>query len=268
MVGRELSDFYSGAGSKPGEMIFEVRNLNAPHPEMPNRKLLDGISFSVRKGEILGIAGLMGAGRSELLMAIFGALPTTASGDIFIEGKQHRFASPNAAIKAGLALLTEDRKRFGLMPDESVLKNMTLSYLSQLSKFGVIESARERATAHKYEKLLRVKTQSIETPIKNLSGGNQQKVILAKCLMTKPKVLFLDEPTRGIDVGAKTEIYHLIRSLAAEGIAIVIVSSELPEILGLSDRVLVMCQGRITEITGKATQETIMTAALAQTGAT
>ena len=263
MVGRELKDLYPRVNKELGDTVLEVRNLTAHDPAVPGRLLLNQIGFTVRKGEVLGIAGLMGAGRSELLMALFGAFPGKFSGEVILEGKRLKIKSPHEAIFAGMSLVSEDRKRFGLVLEQTVMKNMTLAGLSRIFRFGVLDSSKEVSVSQGYVKSLRVKTPSLDALVKNLSGGNQQKVVLAKCLMTEPKVLFLDEPTRGIDVGARAEIYHLINDLAAQGMAIVMVSSELPEVLGMSDRVLVMSAGRVTAefATADATQESIMAAA-------
>jgi ABC-type sugar transport system ATPase subunit len=214
------------------------------------------VSFTVRRGEILGIAGLLGAGRSELLMAIFGAEPS--GGRFFVNGNEVTIRQPSDAIQAGIAFVTEDRKRFGLFLDHSVMVNLTLAAIRDLDD--------ETAAAQTAVDELRIKTASLESEVATLSGGNQQKVVLAKWLLTKPAVLLLDEPTRGIDVGAKQEIYTEITRLAAEGMAIVLVSSELPEVLGLSDRVLVLHKGRVTGTfeRGEATAETVMACATGQ----
>ena len=263
MVGRELKELFPRVPRNAGKVVFEVKNLSVGDPLVPGRLRVKNFSFEVRESEILGISGLMGAGRTELLMSLFGAFPGTRTGQILVEGRELNIDTPRDAISAGLALVTEDRKEFGLLLEESVLKNMTLSSLSKIASAGIVSRTREAALGIQYKKNLRVKTPSLETIVKNLSGGNQQKVVLAKCLMTQPKVLFLDEPTRGIDVGAKAEIYKLMNELASQGMAIVMVSSELPEILGMSDRVLVMSEGKLTaELKAEeASQERIMAAA-------
>jgi D-xylose transport system ATP-binding protein len=265
MVGRELSDFFPKSPRKIGETIFELKNLSVHHPDRPGKFILNDISFFIKKGEVLGIAGLMGAGRSELLLSIFGIFPgkLAAPFSILINGKKVSINSPHHAIANGLALLPEDRKTLGLLLNETVVRNMTLSALSRFSRIGIVNSSEEqRATQDKITSL-RVKTPSLTVAVRNLSGGNQQKVVLGKCLMTSPQVLFLDEPTRGIDVGAKAEIYKLINELASQGLAVVMASSELPEILGMSDRIMVMSDGRVSgEFTSQeATQEKLMTAA-------
>ncbi len=200
----------------------------------------------MRGGEVLGIAGLMGAGRSELLMGIFGAWPGRVSGEVYVAGKRIKVSRPSDAIGHGVGFVTEDRKRFGLVLDQTILNNMTLAGLRKLSGRFVTDVDAEAAAGERARKELRVKANSVFNVVGTLSGGNQQKVVLAKWLLTNPRVLFLDEPTRGIDVGAKQEIYAQINRLAEAGLAIVLVSSELPEVLGLSDRVLVLHEGRVT----------------------
>ncbi len=225
--------------------------------------LVRDVSFDVRRGEVLGIAGLMGAGRSELLMAVFGAHAGRASGEVLVEGRRVSIKNPADAIRHGIGFVTEDRKRFGLVLDQTILNNMTLAGLARISGRFVTNVDAEAAAGNRAAKELRVKANSVFTVAGTLSGGNQQKVVLAKWLLTNPKVLFLDEPTRGIDVGAKQEIYAQINLLASRGLAIVLVSSELPEVLGLSDRVLVLHEGRVTgEFTrADATPESVMACA-------
>jgi D-xylose transport system ATP-binding protein len=263
MVGRELTDLYPRIEKEIAGPVLEVQHLTVPHPTIPGRDLLHDVSFTVRKGEILGIAGLMGSGRTEILMAIFGALHGKRKGSIKLEGVDLSFTTPQDAIGRGLALVSEDRKRLGLVLEDSVSRNISLASLKKLTKFGVVDDDGEMKIARDYVRDLRIKTPGIESQVKNLSGGNQQKVVLAKWMLTKPKVLFLDEPTRGIDVGARAEIYKIVGEMAREGVAVVMVSSELPEVLGLSDRVLVMCGGRVTGEFSRdeATQEQIMAAA-------
>lgn len=263
MVGRELRELYPRMDRKLGGPVLEVQSLTIPHPTLPGRDLLHDVSFTVRKGEILGIAGLMGSGRTEILMSIFGALYGPRTGSIRLEGQLTRFSDPVEAINAGIALVSEDRKRLGLMLDDSVSNNIALASLKRMARFGILDDSDEARIAKDYIKSLRIKTPGAAAQVKNLSGGNQQKVVLAKWMLTKPKVLFLDEPTRGIDVGARAEIYKIVNEMAADGVAIVMVSSELPEVLGLSDRVIVMCGGRVTGEFSRdeATQERIMAAA-------
>jgi D-xylose transport system ATP-binding protein len=263
MVGRELKDLYPKIEKGIGGPLLEVQHLTVPHPTIPGRDLLHDVSFTVRKGEILGIAGLMGSGRTEILMSVFGALHGKRTGTIKLEGETLNFGSPQEAIERGLALVSEDRKRLGLVLEDTVSRNISLASLAKLTKFGVLDDDGEMKIAKDFVRDLRIKTPGIQSQVKNLSGGNQQKVVLAKWMLTKPKVLFLDEPTRGIDVGARAEIYKIVGEMAREGVAVVMVSSELPEVLGLSDRVLVMCGGRVTGEFSRdeATQEQIMAAA-------
>jgi ABC-type sugar transport system ATPase subunit len=246
MVGREVGDIFPQADHPHGDVVFEVRKMTVEDPNIKGKLLVDHVSFEVRRGEVLGIAGLMGAGRSDLLMAIFGAHAGRSTGEIFVEGKRAYIARPSDAIRHGIGFVTEDRKRFGLILDQTILNNMTIAGLSKLSGRFFTDTDAEMTIGERSMKELRVKAPSILTVTGTLSGGNQQKVVLAKWLLTNPRVLFLDEPTRGIDVGAKQEIYAQINRLAREGMALVLVSSELPEVLGLSDRVLVLHEGRIT----------------------
>jgi D-xylose transport system ATP-binding protein len=246
MVGRDVNDIFPEAVHERGEVVFEARNVTVEDPNVAGKLLVKNVGFKVRRGEVLGIAGLMGAGRSELLMGIFGAWPGRVSGETYVEGKKIKVSRPSDAIKQGVGFVTEDRKRFGLVLDQTILNNMTLAGLRKLSGRFVTDVDAEAAAGERAKKDLRVKANSVFTVVGTLSGGNQQKVVLAKWLLTNPRVLFLDEPTRGIDVGAKQEIYAQINRLAREGLAIVLVSSELPEVLGLSDRVLVLHEGRVT----------------------
>jgi D-xylose transport system ATP-binding protein len=246
MVGREVGDIFPEAEHERGEVIFEARNMTVEDPNVTGKLLVRDVSFKVRRGEVLGVAGLMGAGRSELLMGIFGAWPGRVTGEVYVEGKRVSINRPSDAIGQGVGFVTEDRKRFGLVLDQTILNNMTLAGLRRLSGRFVTDVDAEAAAGERAKRELRVKANSVFTVVGTLSGGNQQKVVLAKWLLTNPRVLFLDEPTRGIDVGAKQEIYAQINRLAKEGLAIVLVSSELPEVLGLSDRVIVLHEGRVT----------------------
>ena len=252
MVGRELKDAIPKVPAALGPNALSVKNLN-------RAGVLHDINFEVKQGEILGIAGLVGAGRTETARAIFGADPID-SGSIEVFGKPVTIRSPQDAIKHGIGLVTEDRKQQGLVLGMAVRENGTLANLGSLSKFGFINRNEERRVSEEYRTSLAIKTPSIEQTVQNLSGGNQQKVVLAKWLFTGSKVLIFDEPTRGIDVGAKSEIYKLMNELVKEGKAIIMISSELPEVLGMSDRILVMHEGRITgELSrAEATQESIM----------
>ena len=247
MVGRDMTEVYPTDDHTPGEVILEVKDWTVPTQTNPNKNLLDHVNLNVRKGEILGIAGLMGAGRTEFAMSLFGAwrdLPT--SGEMYFFGEKKRFKSPREAIDSGMMYLSEDRKRYGLVLTSDLRFNTTLSSLDKLSSGGVINLDMETERVIHKMKDLNVKTPSILQLAKNLSGGNQQKVLIAKALMTEPKVLILDEPTRGIDVGSKYEIYQLMLKLVEQGISIIMISSELPEVINMSDRVYVMSEGRIT----------------------
>ncbi|MDQ3804576.1 MAG: ATP-binding cassette domain-containing protein [Acidobacteriota bacterium] len=246
MVGREVGDIFPEAAHERGDVVFEARGVTVEDPNVRGKLLVNGVSFAVRRGEVLGVAGLMGAGRSDLLMGVFGAHAGRTTGEVYVEGRRVPIRKPADAIRAGLGFVTEDRKRFGLVLEQTILNNMTLAGLRRLSGRFVTDVDAEAAAGGRAMKDLRVKANSVFAVAGTLSGGNQQKVVLAKWLLTNPRVLFLDEPTRGIDVGAKQEIYGHINRLAREGLAIVLVSSELPEVLGLSDRVLVLHEGRVT----------------------
>lgn len=263
MVGRDVGEIFPEFNHFAEQTVFEVRDITAFDAENANRKLVDGVSFSVRKGEVVGIAGLMGAGRSELLMSLFGAHRGKTSGEILIEGAKVNISTPADAIRHGIGFVTEDRKRLGLVLEQTILNNMTLAGLKEISGAFLTNRQRETAAGERVKKDLRVKANSVETVVGTLSGGNQQKVVLGKWLLTNPKVLFLDEPTRGIDVGAKQEIYNVISDLAKKGLAIVLVSSELPEVLGLADRILVLHEGKLTGEFRRenATPELVMKAA-------
>ena len=262
MVGREVADLFPTAVRNPENVVFEARGVTVEDPNVPGKLLVDDVSFSVRRGEVLGVAGLVGAGRSELLMALFGAHPGTKSGEIFVDGNPIAVRHPSDAIARGIGFVTEDRKRFGLLLDQTLVKNMTLAMLT-LKKKLLLDTDGETAAGEKAARDLRIKAPSVFVDAMTLSGGNQQKVVLAKWLLTNPKVLFLDEPTRGIDVGAKQEIYLQINRFAAAGLAIVLVSSELPEVLALSDRIIVLHEGKKTgEFTrSDATAEAVMACA-------
>ena len=266
MVGRDVGDIFPKTGHEFGETALEIKHLTAYSADVPDKLLVNDISFEVRKGEVLGIAGLMGAGRTELLMAIFGAWNATFSREIYVEGRKVEIDSPADAIECGVGFVTEDRKRYGLILEQTILDNMTLAGLKSISGRFLTNRSKEAMAAGVPMKSLRVKANSPMTIAGTLSGGNQQKVVLGKWLLTNPKVLFLDEPTRGIDVGAKQEIYAEINKLAQQGLAIVLVSSELPEVLGLSDRILVLHEGKMSGAFTRveATPEKVMAAATGQ----
>jgi len=263
MVGRAVDQIFPEAQHDRGAVVFEVRNVTVEDPSVPGKLLVDDVGFTAHKGEVLGVAGLMGSGRSELLMAIFGAHPGRKSAEILVDGKQIQITKPSDAIKHGIGFVTEDRKRYGLILEQTILKNMTLACLRRVSGRFVTNEDAEAEAGERAASDLRIKAPSVFTVAGTLSGGNQQKVVLAKWLLTNPRVLFLDEPTRGIDVGAKQEIYAQINRLAESGLAIVLVSSELPEVLGLSDRVIVLHEGRVTGefARSEATPEAVMSCA-------
>jgi D-xylose transport system ATP-binding protein len=268
MVGREVKNLYPRGASAPGRTILEVKGWRVEDPANPGRFVVKDIEFVVRAGEIFGVAGLMGAGRTALLSSLFGAARSSTSGTLSIEGGPARrpFRNPEEAIAAGLALVSEDRKRYGLVLEASVEANLTLVTLERFAKGGLVDHVREEGEAAELVKSLRIKTPGLLARVRELSGGNQQKVVLGKWLMAHPKVLFLDEPTRGIDVGAKLEIYNLMNLLSSQGVGVVLVSSDLPELLGMSHRVLVLSQGRSTALLegNAATPEQVMTAATAK----
>ena len=266
MVGRSINVMRKNDAALYNDKILSVTNICLRHP-LRNQELVKNISFNVSKGEILGIFGLMGAGRTELLETIFGLHPKLSTGKVAIDNKQVHFKSPSDAIRAGVALVPEDRKKDGLVLGLNVKTNISITTLEQLEEFGVLNNNKEIILAKKYIGELQIKTPSEKQQAKNLSGGNQQKIVLSKWLATKPKVLMLDEPTRGIDINAKNEIYKLIMKLANEGLGIIVVSSELPEILAISDRILVMSEGSLTAefLVSEATEDNILKAAIPKT---
>jgi ribose transport system ATP-binding protein len=258
MVDRELSDQIPKEEAQIGESVLRLENVS-----VTNR--LKEISFDLKKGEVLGIAGLMGAGRTRLARTIFG-VEKISNGAIYINGKKKEFTSPRDAINAGIGFVTEDRKNEGLVLDLSVKKNISLPNISQFVKKGILDFKKENKKIDHYIDALKIKTPSRDQIAEYLSGGNQQKVVLSKWLCSDANIFIFDEPTRGIDVGAKTEIYQLINRLTANGVAVIMISSEMPEILGMSDRILVMRNGRISgELSrDEATQEKIMNLALGE----
>jgi D-xylose transport system ATP-binding protein len=266
MVGREVSDVFPTSHRQPAEVVFEARGVTVEDPNVRGKLLVDDVSLSVRKGEVLGVAGLVGAGRSDLLMALFGAHPGRRAGSFVVRGNEVKIDAPADAIAAGIAFVTEDRKKYGLLLDQTVAVNVTLAALRRVTGSMLTDEDAETAASERAVRELHVKTSSVFTPAGTLSGGNQQKVVLGKWLLTEPKVLLLDEPTRGIDVGAKQEIYQQIETLAEQGLAIVLVSSELPEVLGLSDRILVIHEGRAAGEFERsvASAENVMAAATGQ----
>lgn len=252
MVGRDMSEQYPKDPTEKGEVMLEVKNLTYTPPTGSFRRSLKNISLKVRRGEVLGIAGLAGAGRSEFFECLAGVHHGETTGEIIVDGKNIQIKSPADAIAAGISFATEDRKGSGLVLQRSIGENMSLPLLKKFSPVFFMKNGEEKKNWQKQMEALRVKAPSFKTLASSLSGGNQQKVVLAKWLMTEPKILLLDEPTRGIDVGAKAEIYQLINNLAKQGMAIIVVSSELPEVIGISDRIVTFCEG---ELTGEFRQE-------------
>lgn len=261
MVGRDMSHRYPDRERRAGDLLMEVEGWNVWHPDHADRQVIRDISFNVRAGEVVGIAGLMGSGRTELAMSIFGrSWGRNISGEVRLRGKPMDVSAVDRAIDAGLAYVTEDRKALGLVLDESIKFNTTLARLDAVANRGVLDDLRDIEVAERYRKALGTRTPSVSQKVGNLSGGNQQKVVLAKWLFTEPEVLILDEPTRGIDVGAKYEIYSIINDLSAQGKGVVMISSEMPELLGMCDRIYVMSEGAfVGELPiAEASQERIM----------
>jgi putative multiple sugar transport system ATP-binding protein len=261
MVGRDLDHLFPPREPKIGDELFRVENWTVHHPVDTSRVVVDDASFSVRAGEIVGFAGLMGAGRTELAMSIFGrSYGTQITGSVYKSGKPISVRTVSEAIRHGIAYATEDRKRFGLNLIGSIAVNISAAAIAKLSRFGIVDRFAENKVAEGYRTQLGIKTPTVSVLAGKLSGGNQQKVVLSKWMFSGPDILILDEPTRGIDVGAKYEIYGIINELAAQGKAVIVISSELPELLGLSDRIYAISEGRITgevDRTG-ATQELLM----------
>ena len=263
MVGREMNDRYPARSAQIGEPIFEVKNWSVYHPLHAERQVIKGVDLTVRAGEVVGIAGLMGAGRTELAMSIFGhAYGKKITGEVKIKGKTVDVSTIPKAMKAGIAYATEDRKTYGLVLIDHVKHNVTLANLEGVSNNSVIDELEELSVANKYRRDLAIRCSGVFQTTVNLSGGNQQKVVLSKWLFSGPNILILDEPTRGIDVGAKYEIYGIINKLAEAGKAVIVISSEMAELLGISDRIYVMNEGHfVAEMPAKhATQEKIMRA--------
>lgn len=255
MIGRELTEQFPGRHTDIGDVRFEIKGYT-------DDDLLEDVSLNVRAGEILGVSGLMGAGRSELMHAIFGDRKLTA-GETYLDGERITVSSPKEAMNHGIALVNEDRKTQGLLLDKSIRENITIANFDELSKNGMIKEKMEKDVVESSSKMFNIRAENIETLIKNLSGGNQQKAFIAKWVLTNPKLLILDEPTRGVDVGSKAEIYSIMNDLTKQGISIIMVSSDLPEVIGMSDRVAVMHEGKLQGIIDKeiADQENIMTLA-------
>lgn len=264
MVGREMKNLFPREPHDIGEVIFEARNINCWDVTNPDRKVVDNVSFALRRGEILGIAGLVGAGRTELVSSLFGVWPGAHDGQVFLEGRELKIRTPRDAVRQGICMVPEDRKKDGILPIMPVGYNMTISVLDRFSLRGLLDKEAELATIQREILRLKVKTADPMLEIASLSGGNQQKAVLSKMMLPDPKVLILDEPTRGVDVGAKYEIYKLIFALAKQGVAVLMVSSEMPEVLGISDRVLVIGEGRLRGDfpNENLTQEKVLAAAI------
>jgi len=263
MVGREMKERFPPKGNRnPGEKIFEVSDLRAVDPDS-GREVLKGVSFDLRQGEIFGIAGLMGSGRTELVMTIFGEYGKISHGTMKLNGREISIHSGHDAMEDGISLVPEDRKRHGLVLIQSILRNISLPNLDRFSSFMRVNQDQELSESLKFAKDLAIKAPNLFIPAESLSGGNQQKVVIAKWLMSGPKILIMDDPTRGVDVGAKYEIYKLMNELAERGISIIMISSDLQEVLGMSDRIMVMCKGCSNGVLdiSEATQERIMTLA-------
>ncbi|QEO16088.1 ATP-binding cassette domain-containing protein [Agromyces intestinalis] len=261
MVGRSLESRFPDRTPKIGEVFFEVKDWTVQHPQVPERLVAKGSNLTVRRGEIVGLAGLMGAGRTELAMSLFGrSYGTYLSGTIVKDGQEIVLKDVESAIDHGLAYVSEDRKVLGLNLLDSIKRSIVSAKLSKIAKRGVIDNSREHGIAEDYRKRLRIKTPTVEAGVSKLSGGNQQKVVLAKWMFTDPDLLILDEPTRGIDVGAKYEIYTIIQQLAAQGKGVILISSELPELLGIADRIYTVFEGQITDDipASEATPENLM----------
>lgn len=271
MVGRDMAHRYPERSPNPGEVLFEVEGWTCFHPEQAGRQMIKGVSLNVRKGEIVGIAGLMGTGRTELAMSIFGrSYGKGQAGTVKMHGKPVDVSTVTKAIDAGISYVTEDRKALGLILEEPILKNISLANLFGIAKRSVLDKRREAQVAEGYRKQLAIRTPGVHQKVVNLSGGNQQKVVLSKWLFTEPQLLILDEPTRGIDVGAKFEIYTIMKDLAEQGRGVLMISSEMPELLGMCDRIYVMNEGRIVgELTREeASQEKIMALIVKDNGKT
>ncbi|MBD8661658.1 sugar ABC transporter ATP-binding protein [Rhizobium sp. CFBP 8752] len=269
MVDRDLESRYPKREPKIGEVIFEVEDWSVHHPQHSHRKVVKNVSMKVRAGEVVGISGLMGSGRTEFAMSVFGrAYGRDISGTVKIHGKPADTSDVHRAIKAGLAYVTEDRKHLGLILSEDIRKNVSLAHLGGVSSRGVIDDIREMKVAQEFRDRMRIRSHNVYQETGKLSGGNQQKVVLSKWLFTNPDILILDEPTRGIDVGAKYEIYSIINELADAGKAVIVISSEMPELIGICDRIMVMHEGEfVGEVAGEeATQENIMRAIMRRKG--
>jgi putative multiple sugar transport system ATP-binding protein len=265
MVGRDLTHRFPERISALGDTVMEVKNWTVYHPDYHTIKVVDNVSFYLKKGEILAFCGPMGAGRTELMMSIYGrSYGSRSEGEVYINGKRVNVNTTRAAINAGLGYISEDRKNLGLILIPDVKTNISTASLQKISKFGIVETQREIREAERYRDELSIKTPSINQLTRNLSGGNQQKVVVSRTLMADPEIFIVDEPTRGIDVGAKSEIYTILNNLVRQGKSVIMISSELPEALGMADRIYVMNEGKIKGMLmhEEATQEKIMHLAL------
>jgi D-xylose transport system ATP-binding protein len=260
MVGREMKERFPKGNRKPGEIVLEVEDLHAIDPNDPSYEIIKGVSFNLRRGEILGIAGLMGSGRTELVMTLFGEYAKVNRGKIKLEGKDITIQNSHEAMRHGISLVPEDRKRHGLVLIQSILRNISLANLDRFSSFMRVDDVAELKESTDFAKSLAIKAPDLDAKVDSLSGGNQQKVVISKWLMSQPRVLIMDDPTRGIDVGTKYEIYKIMNDLAEKGMAIIMISSDLEEVLGMSDRIMVMCEDQsvCTMDISEATQERIM----------
>jgi ABC-type sugar transport system ATPase subunit len=268
MVGREVEETELNEPRRPGDVVLEVRNLSLSWPGHARKWRLRNVNLTLYRGEILGLAGLMGAGRTEFLECLFGSGTEIPQGQILLDGRPVLFRHPAAAMRAGIALVTEDRKRLGVFANLDVGRNISVCTLDAVTRLGLINFQRERTMAQGAVDQLGVRTAGLNTPITSLSGGNQQKAIVGRWLLTQPKVLLLDDPTRGVDVGAKAELYRIMDRLCRDGLGIIVTSSELPELLTLCDRILVLCEGHATgELTrAEATEQRIMELATQRPG--
>jgi D-xylose transport system ATP-binding protein len=259
MIGRDLTNMYPARSVKIGAEALRVEHLTVAHPYIAGKNLIEDVSFSVRAGEVLGMAGLVGAGRSEVCMAIYGMLPIK-SGKVYVDGREVRAGSSDQAVRNGISMVSEDRKVYGLNFVWDIKNNIAISNLKKIVRGPFVTEGRMRARIKGYFEGLRVKAPSMSTMVATLSGGNQQKVVIARSLNTDPRIMILDEPTKGIDVGSKNEIYGIINEMAADGVAVIMISSELPELMGMSDRYVVMAEGRVVgELSrGEASDDKIM----------
>lgn len=259
MIGRKMENMYPSDQTIPGEVTLEISDYSVKHP-MYDSNIVDHVSMKFRRGEIVGISGLLGAGRTELMSSIIGAYSQKGIGKVLLNGQEVQFRKPAQAIKAGIGYVTEDRKNTGLILNQSIRFNVSLASLTRILNMGILSPRKETKLVQKFRKELKIKTENIENAVSSLSGGNQQKVVLAKWLATEPSILILDEPTRGVDVGARYEIYSIMKSLAKAGHTIIMISSDLPEVIGMSDRVYVMYEGQVKGELGKQelSEENIM----------